>query len=246
MIHAPCVHRYCKPCLAQNPKRTITVRGPTRKSTRTKKAPDYGILSDEGNAGRWQLLMQGKTIAKDSFRRMPGGELTLEWLEADPDSLKNPIIVETPDGLGMKMPPTDFSVDDVAEAVGENTPVEVIGSCAAPSCCSRPHARVDVATQSNCPGWTLGKWAEYYGTPAAERDKIRNVIRSGYLIMSAAGAAERMNRGQLGDFGNTPGRPSPPSPYRPRAGLGGEILAEHEARPWAFVSEGATVLPDGV
>lgn len=34
----------------------------------------------------------------------------------------------------------------------------------------------DVASQSNIPGWTLGKWAEYYDTEPEKRDKIRNVI----------------------------------------------------------------------
>src|SRR5882757_855661 len=35
---------------------------------------------------------------------------------------------------------------------------------------------LDVATQSNSPGWTLGRWAEYYNTEPSKRDKIRNVI----------------------------------------------------------------------
>jgi len=34
----------------------------------------------------------------------------------------------------------------------------------------------DVISQSTSPNWTLGKWAEYYHSPATDRDKIRNVI----------------------------------------------------------------------
>ncbi len=34
----------------------------------------------------------------------------------------------------------------------------------------------DVISQSTSPNWTLGKWADYYHSPATERDKIRNVI----------------------------------------------------------------------
>lgn len=34
----------------------------------------------------------------------------------------------------------------------------------------------DVTTQSNCPSWTLRKWADYYNTEPSARDKIRNVI----------------------------------------------------------------------
>ena len=35
---------------------------------------------------------------------------------------------------------------------------------------------IDVASQSNSPGWTLGKWAGYWSTESASRDKVRNVI----------------------------------------------------------------------
>lgn len=38
------------------------------------------------------------------------------------------------------------------------------------------HLSADVATQSNSPGWTLGKWAEYYNKEPSARDKVRNVI----------------------------------------------------------------------
>lgn len=48
---------------------------------------------------------------------------------------------------------------------------------------------VDVATQSNSPGWTVGKWAEYFNTPASERDKIRNVIS---LEISATTLADQI------------------------------------------------------
>jgi F-box and leucine-rich repeat protein 10/11 len=36
--------------------------------------------------------------------------------------------------------------------------------------------RADVATQSNTPGWNLGKWAEYCSTEPSARDRVRNVI----------------------------------------------------------------------
>jgi len=47
-------------------------------------------------------------------------------------------------------------------------------------CFRNAHSRAcilqDVATQSNVPGWTLGKWAEYYNQEPSARDKVRNVI----------------------------------------------------------------------
>lgn len=58
---------------------------------------------------------------------MKGSDLGLEWLENDEDAMKEPIVVEDPEGLGMKMPDADFTVSDVADIVGHETPVEVIG-----------------------------------------------------------------------------------------------------------------------
>ncbi|CAN6602890.1 hypothetical protein TRVA0_002S01838 [Trichomonascus vanleenenianus] len=59
----------------------------------------------------------------------------------------------------MTVPP-DLTVRRVAELVGEDTPLAVI----------------DVPSQSNLPGWTLGKWRDYYETDYSKRDRIRNVI----------------------------------------------------------------------
>ena len=72
-------------------------------------------------------MMQGKTIKPDPFKRMKGADVTLEWLENDESAMKEPVVIEKPDGLGMKMP-EDITVSDVAEIVGEDTPVEVIGA----------------------------------------------------------------------------------------------------------------------
>jgi len=105
---------------------------------------------------------------------MKGNELE-EWLENDETALREPVIFEKPDGLGMKMPLKDLTVEDVAELVGEEVPVEVMGA---------PHSPpkrlsltfIDVATQSGSPGWDLGKWADYIALEPAKRDKILNVI----------------------------------------------------------------------
>ncbi|KAK7689190.1 hypothetical protein QCA50_007881 [Cerrena zonata] len=153
---------YCRPCLDADSKRVITMKPPARKSSRKKTQRDYAGLhaGNESDPGRWLRMLEGKDIKPHSFKRMKGSEVTLEWLESDPTAMTEPVLIESPDGLGMKMPSEDFSVSEVAEIVGEDTPVEVI----------------DVATQSNVPGWTLQKWAEYFETEPAKRDKIRNVI----------------------------------------------------------------------
>ena len=121
-------------------------------------------------------MMQGKAIKSDPFKRMHGSEVAVEWLENDPSAMREPIVIEKPDGLGLKMP-EDIAVADIAEILGPSTPVEVIGKY----CSGLLHLMlienvIDVASQSNISGWTLGKWAEYYDTEPAKRDKIRNVI----------------------------------------------------------------------
>ncbi|KAJ7156104.1 jumonji superfamily protein [Mycena crocata] len=153
---------YCKPCLDKDPSRTITLKPPARKSDRKRNYQDYaslnlGLASDPN---RWMRMLENKTFKPDNFKRMEGSDVTVEWLEEDDDALTEPILVEKADGLGMKMPPDDFTVEDVAELVGEETPVEVI----------------DVATQSASPGWNLGKWADYIELEPEAREKIYNVI----------------------------------------------------------------------
>ncbi|KAJ7771863.1 jumonji superfamily protein [Mycena metata] len=135
---------------------------PARKSDRKRNYQDYASLSLglTSDPTRWVRMLENKTFKKDSFKRMQGSEVTVEWLEEDEDAMMEPFVVEKVDGLGMKMPSADFSVEDVAELVGEETPVEVI----------------DVATQSASPGWNLGKWADYIELEPEAREKIYNVI----------------------------------------------------------------------
>ncbi|KAG8891971.1 JmjC domain-containing histone demethylation protein 1, partial [Tulasnella sp. 403] len=164
---------YCSNCLRDHPELAITFRLPTRKSSRKRTQSNYMALVEGSSAdpNKWMKIIQNKPIAPDRFRRMKGADVNLQWLLEDDNAMREPIVIEEPHGLGMRMPgwtsdagpsdkSIDFDVDDVTKIVGGETPVEVI----------------DVASQSNSPGWTLGRWAEYYSTPEAERDKIRNVI----------------------------------------------------------------------
>jgi hypothetical protein len=58
---------------------------------------------------------------------MKGSDAGLEWLETDENAMKEPIVIENPEGLGMKMPDAKLTVSDVADIVGHETPLEVIG-----------------------------------------------------------------------------------------------------------------------
>ncbi|KAF9239635.1 Clavaminate synthase-like protein [Melanogaster broomeanus] len=153
---------YCKSCVLEKPSRTMTLKLPTRKSSRKRTQLDYANLNSgvESDPSRWLRVIQSKPIKDDEFKRMKGSDVGIEWLENDEDAMREPIVIENPEGLGMKMPHENFTVSDVADIVGLETPVEVI----------------DVASQSNCPGWTLGRWAEYYNKEPSDRDKVRNVI----------------------------------------------------------------------
>ncbi|THH09560.1 hypothetical protein EW145_g1926 [Phellinidium pouzarii] len=158
---------FCKPCQAADPRHTITLKPPARKSSRKRLTRDYASLHNGAPAAgvdKWLVLLHAKDAAgafsRDPFRHMRGSELSREWVDNDPTALFEPVLIEEPDGLGMSMPPVGLTVPDVARIVGENTPVEVM----------------DVATQSNTPGYTLGRWAEYFSTPPSARDRIRNVI----------------------------------------------------------------------
>lgn len=156
---------YCQPCRDANPTLKSTLKPPARKSSRKRTQLDYanlhaGLDPSTHDANKWLHIIATKDIKSADFRRMEGSDVNMEWLERDPDALKEPVIIENPEGLGMRMPSEEFTVADVAECIGPETPLEVI----------------DVSTQSTSPNWTLGKWVEYYSLPASSRDKIRNVI----------------------------------------------------------------------
>ncbi|KAI8100122.1 uncharacterized protein BX664DRAFT_290676 [Halteromyces radiatus] len=129
-----------------------------RKSKRDSIRLNYADMN-EGLAGDekiWGKMLNTKTFDMDRFKRYKGDQVTLERFRKH--GLKEPFVIECDQDLGMKMPSNETTVQDIAKAVGEDRPVEVI----------------DVATQSDSPGWTMGKWAEYYNNP--DRDRIRNVI----------------------------------------------------------------------
>ncbi|TFK67874.1 Clavaminate synthase-like protein [Pluteus cervinus] len=152
---------FCSPCRTADPRRAITYKPPTRKSVRKRIQRDYANLHSGivPNPSRWMQFLQEKPIKANTFKVMDGAAVSMHWLEEDEYAMTEPIIIEQPDGLDMKMPPSSFTVHDVAELVGEDTPIEVI----------------DVASQSTSPGWTVDKWVQYY-TDKSAREKICNVI----------------------------------------------------------------------
>ena len=124
--------------------------------------------------------MENKTFSKEEFKRMRGSDLTEEWLYTDATAMTEPVVIEKSDGLGMMMPPSTLTVPEIANILGPETPLEVIGLHSHLLVCFQPNTGVwrssDVGTQSSLSGWTLGKWASYYSTEPSSREKTRNVI----------------------------------------------------------------------
>lgn len=129
--------------------RVITMKPPARKSARNKTQRDYAGLNDTGveaDPNRWLRMLEGKTIKSDPFKRMNGADVGLEWLDNDEDAMKEPVVIEHLDGLGMKMPSSKFTVNDVADIVGGDMPVEVIGTLAAIRLLLHPSFKTETIT----------------------------------------------------------------------------------------------------
>lgn len=140
LLSAFASYRYCEGCISQDPSRVITFKAPARKSTRTTNKVDYANLNDgiAGDPRRWFRHLNQKPMKKNSFKHMQGSEVSLEWLREDDSAMTEPVIIDNPEGLGMKMPPSTFTVADVAKLVGPREKVEVLGE----SVCVRPHVPI--------------------------------------------------------------------------------------------------------
>ncbi|KAM8879033.1 lysine (K)-specific demethylase 2Aa isoform 2-T2 [Spinachia spinachia] len=121
---------------------------------------DDGI-SDEEIDGRRMFDLEEKVhserFSSDRILRMEGRELTYEFIQRG--GLRDPIIFDKPDGLGIKMPDPDFSVNDVKMFVGSRRMIDVM----------------DVSTQKGTE-MSMAQWTRYYETPPPLREKLYNVI----------------------------------------------------------------------
>jgi len=161
------------------------VHPPPRKSERTHANIDYTSLNlgDTNNIlpdqHAYNAFFEGdapRKFAPDRFRRMRGDQLTKEW--AEETGCKEPVVIpkEHKQGLDMVMP-EGLTVRKVAELVGGDEKVEVIGILPFYAQGFDVNANnVDVPTQKEAPNWKLKQWADYYDTPADQRDRVRNVM----------------------------------------------------------------------
>ncbi|TPX58747.1 hypothetical protein PhCBS80983_g02920 [Powellomyces hirtus] len=166
---------FCKLCEPQHGKSVF--KEPTRKSTRDKTQVNYNELN-EGIAVeeyRFTKILQARKFAQESFQRLKGEDLTLEW--ARKDGLREPVIIESPEGLDIQMPDKRLIVDQVANICGRTRQVDAI----------------EVSTQSERM-MTLDEWAKYFHQPPEKRKRILNVIS---LEISQTPLAEQIRRPRL-------------------------------------------------
>ncbi|KAJ3275125.1 JmjC domain-containing histone demethylation protein 1 [Terramyces sp. JEL0728] len=127
-----------------------------RKSEREKSKLTYqesGVVDEY----KWTKILNNRIFQDDNIERVNGNDANMEWIYRT--MLKNPVIFENPDGLDMAMPPSDLTVDKVAEICGPDRIVDV----------------VQVATQTGLK-MKLKEWAEYVNLPPEQRTRILNVI----------------------------------------------------------------------
>uniref|UniRef100_G3Q0P5 [histone H3]-dimethyl-L-lysine(36) demethylase n=1 Tax=Gasterosteus aculeatus aculeatus TaxID=481459 RepID=G3Q0P5_GASAC len=121
---------------------------------------DDGISDDEIEGKRMFDLdekLECVRFKSDLVKHMAGKDFTFEYIQRE--GLRDPIIFDTADGLGIQMPDPDFSVSDVKLFVGSRRIVDVM----------------DVNTQKGIE-MSMAQWRRYYDTPPSEREKLYNVI----------------------------------------------------------------------
>uniref|UniRef100_A0A3P9ATW2 JmjC domain-containing protein n=1 Tax=Maylandia zebra TaxID=106582 RepID=A0A3P9ATW2_9CICH len=88
---------------------------------------DDGI-SDEEIDGRRMFDLEEKVnserFSSDRVLRMDGKDFTYAFIQRG--GLRDPVVFEKPDGLGIKMPDPDFSVNDVKMFVGSRRMIDVM------------------------------------------------------------------------------------------------------------------------
>uniref|UniRef100_A0A8C6TV26 [histone H3]-dimethyl-L-lysine(36) demethylase n=1 Tax=Neogobius melanostomus TaxID=47308 RepID=A0A8C6TV26_9GOBI len=139
----------------------VNIRPSDRLRTGTRRRYHDDGISDEEIDGRRMFDLEEKvqspSFGSDRVVGMQGKDFTYEYVQRG--GLRDPIIFERPDGLGIKMPEPDFSVSDVKLFVGSRRMIDVM----------------DVSTQKGTE-MSMAQWTRYYETPPCQREKLYNVI----------------------------------------------------------------------
>ncbi|XP_056106943.1 lysine-specific demethylase 7B [Rhinichthys klamathensis goyatoka] len=119
--------------------------------------PDDGSKPVQAGTSVFVRELQARTFPSgdEILQQMQGGHVTQRYLERH--GFRYPIVVTKMEGLGLQLPPLDFSVKDVERYVGGDKVIDVI----------------DVARQADSK-MKLSTFVKYYYSP--QRPKVLNVI----------------------------------------------------------------------
>uniref|UniRef100_A0A8C7X3K8 Lysine demethylase 7A n=1 Tax=Oryzias sinensis TaxID=183150 RepID=A0A8C7X3K8_9TELE len=119
--------------------------------------PDDGTQPVQAGTSKFVKELQNRTFpsAEDILIRMKGEQVTTRFLERH--GFNYPIAVTEMEGLGLKLPPSTFSIRDVEQYVGGDKVIDVI----------------DVARQADSK-MKLGAFVKYFTNP--HRPKVLNLI----------------------------------------------------------------------
>jgi F-box and leucine-rich repeat protein 10/11 len=135
-----------------------------RMSKRKRTAIDYVALDSGDTMASTMIhpycgLFKTRKFDTEHVKEMKGSDLTAKWAEAT--GMLEPVIIRKQFMADLDLGiPSDLDVHKVCELVGEDSLLEVI----------------DVVSQGLSPGWTMGKWRDYYYSQPSKRSRIHNVI----------------------------------------------------------------------
>eukprot|EP00953_Heterococcus_sp_UTEX-ZZ885_P020512 11475-Heterococcus_DN1.PRE.7 len=104
---------------------------------------DFGLVTTK-DPDKFRKLLESKKFEHLQVKVVPGSLLNLSW--ARKDGLREPIMIHDRRGLGLTVPPVEFTVRDVANTIGDQLQISAI----------------EVSSQAELPKWNLSDWASYY------------------------------------------------------------------------------------
>ncbi|KAJ2610175.1 JmjC domain-containing histone demethylation protein 1 [Coemansia sp. RSA 1365] len=169
---------HCKECVGNHGPSSYSRAAP-RRSGRQHNHVDYSRLNEGQPAtfNQYMLRLEAHEFTADEFDHLEDGHtVTAEWLR-NRDS-NDPFLVEKSQGLGLAMPGSATTVSEIVELIGRDTAVSVM----------------DVLTQEELKGWTVGDWAAYF--ESSDRQRVLNVIS---LEVSGTALDRRVKRPSVVD-----------------------------------------------
>jgi hypothetical protein len=104
---------------------------------------DFGLVTTK-DPDKFRKLLESKKFVELQVKVVPGSLLNVSW--ARKDGLRDPIMIHDRRGLGLSVPPVEFTVRDVANTIGDELQISAI----------------EVSSQAELPKWNLSDWASYY------------------------------------------------------------------------------------